>query len=92
MTIFTDALAPLAASMRPVRTEREVLRVFGNLETVSDAGTSLDLVRNQVLRWVNKRCGPLPDEAWKYQPFEKISGGVNVHWVSIRQAATDFGP
>ena len=90
MTTFKDALAPLAASMRPVRTEREVLRVFGNLETVSDAGTSLDLVRNQVLRWVNKRCGPLPDEAWKYQPFEKISGGVNAHCVSIRQAATDF--
>lgn len=76
--------------MRPVRTEQEVLRVFGTLEMVTNAEASLDLVRNQVLRWVNKRCGPLPEEAWEYRPFEKISGGVNAHCVSVRQAATDF--
>lgn len=90
MTTFKDALAPLAARMRPVRSEREVLRVFGTLQTQTDSHDSLDPVRNQVLRWVNKRCGPLPDEAWQFRSFEKFRGGANAHCVSIRQPETDF--
>lgn len=79
-----DKLQPLKAAMPRAVTETEVLRVAGVLlgdDPINSAGDA----RQEVLKWVQKRCGgKLPPESWQGAEFNYLAGGRNSAGVHIQ--------
>ena len=84
-----DKLQPLRATMPRAVTEIEVLRVAGGLlgnDPVNSAGDA----RQEVLKWVQRRCGgQLPQKAWDFEEFNYLAGGRNSTGVRIQTNASD---
>lgn len=89
-TSLSEALRPLASRMPRVVREHEILRVKGTLPG-QDPKTVAELARREVLMWAQKRSGGrLPREAWKFQPFEFLSGGRNSSGVRVCNIDADL--
>ena len=88
--VMWDKLQPLRAKMPRAVSETEVLRVAGVL-LGDDPRKSAEAARQEVLRWVQKRCGgKLPREAWEYAEFDYRTGGRNSTGARIQSEAADI--
>lgn len=92
MTESVPALANLLRSFRPHRQlrEQEILRVAADIRG-GDRAESVRIARAHALRWVqNKAIGALPEEAWQFQDFERLSSGRSCSAVHLLAGATDI--
>jgi hypothetical protein len=70
--------------------EQEILRVVADLQP--DSGQqNVFAARNEVLRWAqNKTVGILPQEAWDFKSFERLSGGRSCSVVHLETDEKDI--
>lgn len=83
-------LQPLISRTPKVIREYEVLRISASIRG-SDHALIAGKARQEVLRWVQRRCGGnLPKEAWDQDSFEYFSGGRNTIGVRIDTGQADI--
>src|ERR1700722_2440211 len=85
-----ELLSPVAARMPRVVREEEVLRVAATIGG-KDPVKAADIARREILNWAEKRSGGrLPDDAWRFEGFEYLSGGRNSVGVRIQNDGSDI--
>lgn len=85
-----DKLQSLRTTMPRSVKETEVLRVAGIL-LGNDPQKSAGDARQEVLRWVQRRCGGrLPQKAWEFEEFDYLAGGRNSAGVRIQTKGSDI--
>ncbi|MCU1274939.1 MAG: hypothetical protein JWO48_2370, partial [Bryobacterales bacterium] len=86
---MSSAAVPVPYRARPSVREHEILRVSALLAG-DNSENAIGVARKAVLHWAkNKTTGKLPDEAWREQSFEHISGGRNCSAVRLVDGADD---
>jgi hypothetical protein len=80
----------LLARHRATVREHEILRVSATLAG-NNPNLAVSVARKAVLQWAqNRTTGKLPDEAWRSESFEHISGGRNCSAVRLRADKDDI--
>ncbi|MGN6122278.1 MAG: hypothetical protein ACTHOJ_04900 [Sphingomonas oligoaromativorans] len=70
--------------------EIEILRIAGQLGSTNHQSAMRDAI-DSVLRWAQKRRGPrLPNEAWRGQSFEYLTGGRTCVVVRLEREGSDI--
>ena len=89
-TTMREALSPLSRQMSRVVREHEILRVAGALRADS-ANQAARAAIEEVLKWVQKRCGGhLPPAARQLESFDYFSGGRNSSCATIKTDGCDI--
>jgi hypothetical protein len=75
---------------RPAVRENEILRVSALLAG-DNPDEAIGIARRAVLQWAqNRTTGKLPEEAWKHESFDHISGGRNCSAVRLLSDTDDI--
>lgn len=84
------AATPSSYRQRPAVREHEILRVSALLAG-DNPNEAIAVARKAVLQWAqNRTTGKLPDEAWRDESFEHISGGRNCSAVRLLTETEDI--
>ena len=88
--MMVSLTAPLSPRPRPPVREHEILRVSALLAG-ENPNDSLGVARKAILQWAqNRTTGKLPQEAWKHESFEHMSGGRDCSAVRLVNGAEDI--
>ena len=87
---MVSGAAPLFPRQRPAIREHEILRVSALLAG-DNPDEAIGISRKAVLQWAqNRTTGKLPEEAWKNESFDHISGGRNCCAVRLVDGSDDI--
>lgn len=86
---ITDQLRPWARRPGNVPRQFSVVKVMADL-TGDDLDRAAESARNEALKWIQKRSGPLSKQAWRGEDFENPVPGVGSSGVRFRSDNADF--
>ena len=86
---LANQLAPMAVRMRQMHPRMHPL-----LQLVADIGPGMaeataDAARSEILKWVTRRSGRLPPEAWEFEGFSSPIAGRSAAGVRLRDGDLD---